>query len=263
VTNLSSKVEDYDFKNGLLLRTVEIQQTKTSKMSELIEELQGKNLVLERSLAKATEVAAVEPEVNGLKESFMAILDSCENFQENFNSMEEKQGQMNEKLESMEENLNTAKLENSELRDEMAKMGGKFSSLSLEFQVDKGQSKVQMDNLAYNLALLESKIPSETFSSTSGVKSAELSDTEEGKETSNSSSSSSLTKLTSNKKLVPASLQTIPQPSSPSFPFLVNECPTASQPRLPLMPRIPTQAQYFQFVPSQTAAYPLYTPFYR
>ena len=226
-------------------------------MSELIEELQGKNLILEKSLAKATEVASVEPEgwfqehmtwsdnpflVNGLKESFMAILDSCENFQENFNSMEEKQGQMNEKLENMEENLNTAKLENSELRDEMAKMGGKFSSLSLEFQVDKGQSKVQMDNLAYNLvlhrrsspqtycfsqALLESKIPSETFSSTSGVKSAELSDTEEGKETSNSSSSSSsLTKLTSNKKLVPASLQTIPQPSSPSFPFLVNECPT-------------------------------------
>ena len=152
-------------------------------MSELIEELQGKNLVLERSLAKATEVASVEPEgwfqehmtwsdnpflVNGLKESFMAILDSCENFQENFNSMEEKQGQMNEKLESMEENLNTAKLENSELRDEMAKMGGKFSSLSLEFQVDKGQSKVQMDNLAYNLVLNRPSSPSSNLLILSG-----------------------------------------------------------------------------------------------
>merc|ERR1711936_1560062 len=102
-------------------------------------------------------------------------LDSCENFQESFNSMEKKQD----------------------------KMGEKLSSLNLEFQVDKGQSKVQMDNLAYNLALLESKIPSESFSSTSGVKSAELSDTEdlhaEAKEM--SSSSKSLTKLPLSKKV--------------------------------------------------------------
>ena len=31
-------------------------------MSEIIEELQGKNSVLERSLAQATEVSSVEPE---------------------------------------------------------------------------------------------------------------------------------------------------------------------------------------------------------
>ena len=83
----------------------------------------------------------------------MEILDSCENFQENFNSMEEKQGQMNEKLESLDESFNTARLENTELRDEMAKLGEKLSSLNLEFHVDKGQSKVQMDNLAYNLVV--------------------------------------------------------------------------------------------------------------
>ena len=81
----------------------------------------------------------------------MEILDSCENFQESFNSMEKKQAQMDEKLESLEESFNTAKLDNSEMREELAKMGEKLSSLNLEFQVDKGQSKVQMDNLAYNL----------------------------------------------------------------------------------------------------------------
>ena len=88
--------------------------------------------------------------MTGLKESFMEILDSCENFQESFNSMEEKQGRMDEKLESFEENIKTS-LDNSELREDLAKMGDKLSSLNLEFQVEKGQSKVQMDNLAYNL----------------------------------------------------------------------------------------------------------------
>ena len=150
-------------------------------MSETIEDLQGKNLALEKSLAQFAPVPAIESEglsthfryfcrtfclsgnlkdvffifhivlVTGLKESFMEILDSCENFQESFNSMEKKQAQMDEKLESLEESFNTAKLDNSEMREELAKMGEKLSSLNLEFQVDKGQSKVQMDNLAYNL----------------------------------------------------------------------------------------------------------------
>ena len=88
--------------------------------------------------------------VTELKESFIEILDSCESFQESFNSMEEKQGRMDEKLESLEEIIKTS-LDNSELREDVAKMGDKLSSLNLEFQVDKGQSKVQMDNLAYNL----------------------------------------------------------------------------------------------------------------
>ena len=89
--------------------------------------------------------------VTELKESFMEILDSCENFQESFNSMEEKQGQMEERLDNLEENIKTASLDSPELREDLAKIGDKLSSLNLEFQVEKGQSKVQMDNLAYNL----------------------------------------------------------------------------------------------------------------
>ena len=86
----------------------------------------------------------------------MEILDSCENFQESFNSMEEKQDRMEEKLESLEENIKTASLESPELREDLAKMGDKLSSLNLEFQVEKRQSKVQMDNLAFNLVTISS-----------------------------------------------------------------------------------------------------------
>ena len=81
----------------------------------------------------------------------MEILDSCETFQESFNSMEEKQARMEEMLAMLEENIKTASLERPELREDLAKMADKLSSLNLEFQVEKGQSKVQMDNLAYNL----------------------------------------------------------------------------------------------------------------
>merc|ERR1719220_1180457 len=182
VSSLNTKVEDFSFENGLLARTVDLQQTKTTKMSETIEELQQKNTILEKSfseLAKKSSVESSGSEVTELKESFMEILDSCETFQESFNSMEEKQARMEEMLAMLEENIKTASLERPELREDLAKMADKLSSLNLEFQVEKGQSKVQMDNLAFNLAVLESKIPSESFSSTSGVKSGEPSDTEE------------------------------------------------------------------------------------
>ena len=62
-----------------------------------------------------------------------------------------KESFMEEKLESLEEKIKTASLESPELREDLAKMGDKLSSLNLEFQVEKGQSKVQMDNLAFNL----------------------------------------------------------------------------------------------------------------
>ena len=65
--------------------------------------------------------------------------------------MEEKQVTMDRTLEMLDESFNKAKLEKAELRDDLAKVDGKLSSLNLEFQVDKGQSKVQMDSLAYNL----------------------------------------------------------------------------------------------------------------
>merc|ERR1719376_1715083 len=120
--------------------------------------------------------------------------------------------------------------------------------------------------------MLESKIPSESLSSTSGVKSAELSDTEEGKETSSSSNSNSLTKLpVTGMKVNPVTLpsRSFQQQTAANFPFIVNESSAAghSQPRLPLIPRIPAQAQYFQFVPSQTPYTALHpytaTAFYR
>ena len=78
--------------------------------------------------------------------------------------------------------------------------------------------------------MLESKIPSESFSSTSGVKSAELSDTEdlhaEAKETSSSSKSNSLTKLPLSKKVTTSQAsRTFQAPTSTSYPFLVSESP--------------------------------------
>merc|ERR1719400_1550291 len=195
VSSLNTKVEDFSFENGLLARTVDLQQTKTTKMSETIEDLKQKNTFLEKSFSELAKKSSVESEVTELKESFMEILDSCETFQESFNSMEEKQARMEEMLAMLEENIKTASLERPELREDLAKMADKLSSLNLEFQVEKGQSKVQMDNLAFNLAVLESKIPSESFSSTSGVKSGEPSDTEElnteSKESGSSVSSSS------------------------------------------------------------------------
>jgi len=256
VSSLNNKVEDYSFENGLLARTVDLQQAKTTKMSEALEELQQKNIFLEKSLSQLVKVS----QVTNLKDSFMEILDSCETFQESFNSMEEKQGRMEEKLDSLEENIKSASLESPELREDLAKMGDKLSSLNLEFQVEKGQSKVQMDNLAYNLVVLESKIPSESFSSTSGVKSGEPSDIEElpteSKESASSASSSSESSGYGSKALVTTNkkLKNFPPASTA---FILTEGSPTSQPRIPppLLPRIPTQPQYFQFHPVQTPTY--------
>merc|ERR1719154_111474 len=63
--------------------------------------------------------------------------------------------------------------DNIELKEEFNKMNDRFSSLQLEYQVDKSQHKVQLDNLAYQLALVSSSKPHQSFSSTSGVKSDE------------------------------------------------------------------------------------------
>ena len=86
-----------------------------------------------------------------MRESFIQILDNCETLQESFNSMEEKQVNMDLTLEKLEDGFNLSKLDNSELRDDVGKIGGKLSSLNLEFQVDKGQNKLQMDDIAYRL----------------------------------------------------------------------------------------------------------------
>ena len=106
--------------------------------------------------------------------------------------------------------------------------------------------------------MLESKIPSESFSSTSGVKSGEPSDTEEltteSKETASSNSSSSdsgwvsKAPVTTSKKL---------KTFAPASAFLLAEGSLTGQPRMPppLLPRLPSQPQYFQFLPTQTPTY--------
>ena len=102
-------------------------------------------------------------------------------------------------------------------------------------------------------------MPSESFSSTSGVKSGEPSDTEElpteTKETGSSNSSSSDNSwaskgpVTTSKRLKPL--------APPSSAFLLAEGSLTGQPRIPppLLPRLPSQPQFFQFLPAQTPTY--------
>ena len=133
-------------------------------------------------------------EVKTLRERFMEILSSCESFQvlnynflfrktlltfsklqENFDSMSEKQVSLDAGLETVVREMEEVRSDNMELKEEFNKMQDKFSSLKLEYQVDRGQHKVQLDNLAYQLALVSNnKTPgAESISSTSGVKSDE------------------------------------------------------------------------------------------
>ena len=106
---------------------------------------------------------------------------------------------------------------------------------------------------------MESKIPSESFSSTSGVKSGEPSDTEEltteSKETGSSNSSSSESGWVSKAPVTTSKkLKAFPPASSA---FLLAEGSLPGQPRLPppLLPRLPSQPQYIQFLPTQTPTY--------
>merc|ERR1712098_612140 len=94
--------------------------------------------------------------------------------------MIERQTDLENKLKVVTNNYDKSKTENKELREDFAKLNDKFSSLNLEYQVDKGQMKAQLDSLGYNMALLTSKIPAESFSSTSGVRSGDISENEEG-----------------------------------------------------------------------------------
>merc|ERR1712002_1421917 len=94
--------------------------------------------------------------------------------------MTERQTELEKKLKLVTNNYEKTKIENKELREDFAKLNDKFSSLTLENQVDKGQMKAQLDSLGYNMAILTSKIPAESFSSTSGVRSGDISENEEG-----------------------------------------------------------------------------------
>merc|ERR1719204_1556600 len=66
------------------------------------------------------------------------------------------------------------------MREQFAKLSDKFASLNLECQVDKGNFRAQLEQLGYNIALLTTKLPTDSFpshkdSSTSGIKSGESS----------------------------------------------------------------------------------------
>ena len=173
VATLTNKMDDSNFEAGLLNKTVEMLQKKNTKLTESVEVLEAKNEVMEKKLKEA-EKSSPNNEVNGLRESFLEILASCETFQNSFDSMSEKQVGLDDKLNMLSDNFDQASIENKALRKEFDGLAKEVSSLKLEFQVDKGQTKRLMDDMAYNLAVVTNK--SSSSSSTSGVKSDEVSD---------------------------------------------------------------------------------------
>ena len=173
VATLTNKMDDSNFEAGLLNKTVEMLQKKNTKLTESVEVLEAKNEVMEKKLKEA-EKSSPNNEVNGLRESFLEILASCETFQNSFDSMSEKQIGLDDKLKMLTDNFDQASSENKTLRKEFDGLAKEVSSLKLEFQVDKGQTKRLMDDMAYNLAVVTNK--SSSSSSTSGVKSDEVSD---------------------------------------------------------------------------------------
>jgi len=187
VTKLSTELEDSNFQSGLLSRTVEKLKEKNNQLQHTVDHLQESNHLLEKKLSANTRdvtsnspVISASDDVSIMKENLLDLLGSCESFQKGFDTMIERQTDLENKLKVVTNNYDKSKTENEELREEFAKLNDKFSSLSLEYQVDKGQMKAQLDSLGYNMALLTSKIPAESFSSTSGVRSGDISENEEG-----------------------------------------------------------------------------------
>jgi hypothetical protein len=113
----------------------------------------------------------LDDEVTGMRENLLELLTSCETFQKGFDGMTQRQLDFETKIENTSSELTEVQADNEELQDQFAKLSDKFSSLHLEYQVDKGNTKAQLDNMGYNVAILTAKIPTESFSS-SGVRSA-------------------------------------------------------------------------------------------
>jgi len=187
VTSLTTQLEDSNFQSGLLSRTVEKMQEKNCELQKTVNHLQESNSMLEKKLLGNTlNMSSGVPsnpasdDVGIMKENLLELLSSCESFQKGFDMMIERQTELENKLKSVTNNFDKTKVENKELREDFAKLNDKFSSLTLENQVDKGQMKAQLDSLGYNMAILTSKIPAESFSSTSGVRSGDISENEEG-----------------------------------------------------------------------------------
>ena len=96
--------------------------------------------------------------------------------------MSDRQVDLDDKLESIKDNFDTANAENQALRKEFDSLAKDVTSLTLEFQVDKGQTKRLMDGMAYSLSALTNNKNAgsvESSSSTSGVKSDEISDSDD------------------------------------------------------------------------------------
>ena len=112
----------------------------------------------------------------------MELLSSCETFQQGLDTMGERQAGLETRIKVANTNFDKTRAENRDLKEQFNELYDKFNSISLEYQVDKSQTKVQIDNLGYNLAILTAKLPTESFSSTSGVRSGEgdISDNEDG-----------------------------------------------------------------------------------
>ena len=211
VTSLNNQVEDSKMRNGLLLKTVEVMQEKNSRLERTVESvisrscgleskveaMLGKHSLLERRFSQ-NQLKAVHgaldnnassvnnssnnnDEVSGMKESLLELLTSCETFQKGFDDMSDKQGLLEVQTKSLREDTAQFKAESDDLREQFAKLSDKFSSLNLECQVDKGNIRAQLEQLGYNIALLTTKLPTDSFpshkdSSTSGIKSAESSE---------------------------------------------------------------------------------------
>jgi len=192
VSSLTTELEDTNFQSGLLSRTVELMQDRNCQLERTVDSMLDRNSLLERKLSESKFKTGQElpglpassgfSEVSGMKENLLDLLASCESFQKGFDKMAERQTELENKLKTVTNNYDKSKAENKELKDQFAKLSDKFSSLSLEYQVDKSQTKAQLDSLGYNVAILTAKIPAESFSSTSGVRSEDTSENEEGLE---------------------------------------------------------------------------------
>ena len=204
VSTLSNQVEEGNFKNGLLMKTVEMMQDKNVRLERTVETVLGRNSGLEKSVeAMAGKHSLLErklsqnqlravhgvlgtvqtdpDELSGMKESLLELLASCEGFQKGADEMVDKQKSLEVQVKSVNESLGQNKAEADDLKEQLAKLGDKFSSLNLECQVDKGNIKAQLEHLGYNVAILTTKLPTDSFpshkdSSTSGIKSQDSSE---------------------------------------------------------------------------------------
>jgi len=181
ITNLTSQLEDNNFKSGLLTKTIEKLQERNVLLQTNVNDIQAKNSALEKKFAevgksgRTLQKESVSADESGVNENMLALVASCESFQ----VLSERQTELEEKLKLVAANYDRSKVESKELKKDFAQLNDRFSSLNLEYQVDKSQSKVQMDSLGYNIAILTSKLPTESFSSTSGVRSGDTSENEE------------------------------------------------------------------------------------